>query len=323
MQKNNFKDIVDPIPLVSISITTYEHVNYIGKCIEGVLKQKVNFPIEIIIGEDDSSDGTKEICESYQIRYPNLINLQLRSRSDVIKIGNRVTGRYNFIENLKLCKGKYIVCLDGDDYWTDENLLQNQFNFLESNADYNIVGYNAYIHNKVETNNAFKVYKEKQYEYTAENFLLFNPFIKSFTMFRKEDFSFIYKVINETLVADWPLFTFLSYKGKGVFINKPSGFYRIHSQSISYNYSRIRSQKVRDYISRLQHAIYWNTYFNNKFENTVNIITRRRSLQICKMTIRDFNFSTTLKYIDYVRTSDVKKYRFIFIFFKSIKKILY
>lgn len=119
------------LPIVSVSIVTYNHRRYIEKCLDSVLEQVTNFVFEIIIGEDASSDGTREICIAYSERYPEKIKLFLRNREDVIRINGKPTGRFNMLENLKSCKGKYIALLEGDDYWTDPYKLQKQVDLLE------------------------------------------------------------------------------------------------------------------------------------------------------------------------------------------------
>lgn len=94
--------------------------------------QRTTFPFEIILGEDESSDGTRKICKAYAEKYPDKIKLFLRSRKDVIYINGNATGRFNMIENLKACKGKYIALCEGDDYWTDPLKLQKQVDLLEA-----------------------------------------------------------------------------------------------------------------------------------------------------------------------------------------------
>lgn len=121
--------------IVSVVITTFNHSNYIAECLESVLMQKTDFDFEIILGEDESTDGTREICEKFAYNYPDKIKLFLRSRTDVIYINGKPTGRFNFIETLKAAKGKYVAILEGDDYWTDPLKLQKQVDFLEANED--------------------------------------------------------------------------------------------------------------------------------------------------------------------------------------------
>ena len=116
-------------PVVSVCVVTYQHKDFIRSCLDGILMQKTNFPFEIILGEDESTDGTREICKAYAEKYPDKIKLFLRSRKDVIYINQHATGRFNFMENLKAARGKYIAFCEGDDYWIDEYKLQKQVDF--------------------------------------------------------------------------------------------------------------------------------------------------------------------------------------------------
>ena len=101
-------------------------------CLDGILMQKTDFPYEIIIGEDGSTDGTREICIEYANKYPNLIRLFLRDRNVshlTNKDGNDImlNGKFQKLH----ARGKYYAPCEGDDYWTDPYKLQKQVDFLE------------------------------------------------------------------------------------------------------------------------------------------------------------------------------------------------
>jgi glycosyltransferase involved in cell wall biosynthesis len=121
-------------PLVSVCVITYQHERFIARCLDGVLMQKTDFPFEIIIGENESSDRTHEICTEYAKKYPGKIRLQQRPRSEVIIINGQPTGRLNLIKSIEESRGKYIALCEGDDYWTDEQKLAKQVAFLESSG---------------------------------------------------------------------------------------------------------------------------------------------------------------------------------------------
>ena len=123
-------DPLDSNPLVSVVTITYNHAPYIAKCIEGVLMQQVNFPMEFIIAEDCSTDGTRAICEEYAKKYPDLIRL-LPSEGNMGAVMNEQRA-------FEAARGKYIATCEGDDYWTDPLKLQKQVDFLESHSDYSV-----------------------------------------------------------------------------------------------------------------------------------------------------------------------------------------
>jgi glycosyltransferase involved in cell wall biosynthesis len=118
-------------PLVSICVQTYQQEEYIGQCLESLLAQRCDFPFEIILGEDHSTDQTRAICHDFAARHPNTIRLFLRDKKDKIFIRGQKTGRSNFLANLKAAKGKYITLCDGDDYWINDRKLQLQVDFME------------------------------------------------------------------------------------------------------------------------------------------------------------------------------------------------
>ena len=136
-------------PLLSVVTVTYNHEPYIEKTIKGVLMQQVNFPIELIIAEDCSTDGTRVICQQYADQYPELIRL-ITSESNVGAIANERRA-------MLAARGKYIAFCEGDDYWTDPLKLQKQVDFLESHPDYSVTfhrckHYNVETHEVVDDN---------------------------------------------------------------------------------------------------------------------------------------------------------------------------
>lgn len=122
---------VMPEPMVSVHVSTYQHAEFIRDCLDGVLMQETNFPFEIIIGEDESNDGTREICKEYADQYPEQIRLFLHRRENNIAIHGRPTGRFQFMYSYFVARGKYIATCEGDDYWTDPTKLQSQIDFME------------------------------------------------------------------------------------------------------------------------------------------------------------------------------------------------
>jgi len=151
-----FPNKVKTNPILSVIVLTYQHVDYIEECLDGILKQETDFEFEIIIGEDDSKDGTREICIRYAKRYPEKIRLFLHHSVNKIKVSNTTTGNFNILYNYFHARGKYIAICEGDDFWTDPLKLQKQFDFMENNPvysvcyhDYKIVDYgNQYINSE-------------------------------------------------------------------------------------------------------------------------------------------------------------------------------
>lgn len=135
VQFNEASGTTDQTPLVSVAMIAYNVSKYLGEAIESVLMQKTNFKVELVIGEDCSTDKTREIALSFQTKYPETIRVLLPEKN----LGLTP----NSVATQNACRGKYIALLDGDDYWTDENKLQKQVEFLEQNPEFSASGHQA------------------------------------------------------------------------------------------------------------------------------------------------------------------------------------
>lgn len=124
-----------PAPLVSVLITTYQHAAYIGQCLDSVLAQRTDFPVEVLVGEDESTDGTREICQDYARRFPDRIQLVLNSRKDVMIVDGRPTGRANAWKLFRAARGQFIARCEGDDLWADPFKLQKQVDRMRAEPD--------------------------------------------------------------------------------------------------------------------------------------------------------------------------------------------
>ena len=122
-----------PTPLVSVAITAYNSEKWLGRAIRSVLEQQTNFPIEIVIGDDCSQDRTVEVVQSYQERYPNIVQIFTHAQNVGIQ--------RNYYETFEQCRGKYIAWLDADDYWTDPEKLAIQVQTLEADSTINVCGH--------------------------------------------------------------------------------------------------------------------------------------------------------------------------------------
>lgn len=117
-------------PLLSICIPAFQHEKYIGKCIESVLSQKADFQYEILIGEDDSSDGTRAICIKYAEANQDRIRLFLRKSEDKMTRNGKKVGRLNHLALYRSARGKFLCICDGDDYWVDNSKIQRQMDLM-------------------------------------------------------------------------------------------------------------------------------------------------------------------------------------------------
>lgn len=114
---------------LSVVFITYNHEPYLQQALESVLMQETDFAFEIVVGEDCSTDRTREILLAYKEKYPDKFRLLFREK-------NFGRPTQNVYETAMACRGDYLAFLEGDDYWTDPHKLQRQVDFLRGNPDY-------------------------------------------------------------------------------------------------------------------------------------------------------------------------------------------
>lgn len=150
-------------PLVSICCLTYNHVKYIRDAIEGFLIQKTNFPIEVLIHDDASTDGTADIVKEYETKHPNIIKPIYQTENQWSK-GIKPTFEFNFPRAL----GKYIALCEGDDYWTYPYKLQKQVDFLEKNREYSATAHRCYFKNEITNKHGYFGSEKERIVYLKE-----------------------------------------------------------------------------------------------------------------------------------------------------------
>lgn len=130
---------------VSVLCVTYNHKDFIAKALDGFLMQKTNFPYEIVVHDDASTDGTREILLQYKEKYPDKIRLILQEENQYSK-GTRILPTFLFPE----IRGKYAAVCEGDDEWIYEGKLQEQYGLMERNPEISLCVHNA-IQRNLET----------------------------------------------------------------------------------------------------------------------------------------------------------------------------
>lgn len=161
-------------PMVSIVCHTYNHVDYIENALDGFLMQETQFPFEIIIHDDASSDGTTKIVERYAEDYPKII-------VPIIQTTNQWSqGKRPSLFTHPITKGKYIAFCEGDDYWLDKYKLQTQFDILEHSKGICLSYHDAICINEKGVITGFNLATSKNY---SDIELKNAPFIPTLTRF--------------------------------------------------------------------------------------------------------------------------------------------
>lgn len=227
-------------PLVSISCITYNHSNFIRECMDGFLMQKTNFPFEILIHDDCSTDGTKEIIENYAEKYPDIIK-PLYEEENQYQNGKPAG---SIVWNFPRAKGKYIAICEGDDYWTDPLKLQKQVDFLEAHQEYGMCYTNFNIYYQCEGKQEYNLFdtNPKKYPnkyYSPEAWVLRNGYVAPPTwLIRKE---IIPQKIIDSNDNTFVLFTHFLVNSQVKYLNDTTATYRILQESAAHskNYEKI------------------------------------------------------------------------------------
>ncbi|MEY0674260.1 glycosyltransferase [Providencia rettgeri] len=154
-------------PVVSICCITYNHEKYIEDTIIGFLIQETNFPFEILIHDDASTDNTANIIKKYENKYPNIIKVIYQKENQFSK------GNKPLITLYSLCKGDYIAVCEGDDYWCDSQKLAIQVNYLKKNQSVVISSHDAkIIDSQGKVINKSKLPLDQQRDFSAEELII-------------------------------------------------------------------------------------------------------------------------------------------------------
>lgn len=225
-------------PIVSVCVLTYQQASYIKECLDGILMQQTDFPFEIILGEDGSTDGTRKICIEYAKKYPEKIRLFLHYRDNNISIAGRMTARFNLLYSLFCSRGRYIAYCEGDDYWIDPKKLQKQIDFLNLNKDYSICFHRVF---EQQDNHQVlsKLNPDKENTYTILDLANGNLIHTPSVVFRNQLFESFPEWFNKVPVGDYAIHMINAQYGKIKYFPEVMAVYRIHEGGVWSSKSRI------------------------------------------------------------------------------------
>jgi glycosyltransferase involved in cell wall biosynthesis len=209
----------------SVAIFAYNHAGFIGHAIESVLAQETEFDFEIVIGEDCSTDETRNVVREYHKRHPNRIRLLLNKRN--------LGAIANFRRTIEGCRGQYVATLDGDDYWTYPGKLQRQVGFLDAHPDYAVCFHNALMVWEDGTREPV-IHRPpgQKATYTVEELLTHNFITTASAVVRRACQPALPEWWASVPVFDWPFFVLHALGGRVGYINECWSAYRQHGQGV-------------------------------------------------------------------------------------------
>ena len=243
---------------LTIVTTTYNHEKFIEEALNGFVSQKTTFPFQVLISDDCSTDNTAKIIRKYQKKYPNIIKPIFRKKN--------LGPMENFIETLNEVHTTYVALCDGDDYWTDENKLQKQVDFLDEHPDYTVCFHPVKVVREDKRKEDI-LYPTKKMLKKIKSFdidaLLKCNFIQTVSVVYRWAFNnvMLSKEFVSLAPGDWFLAIEHAKKGKIGFIDEVMAIYRRHESGVWSAQNLDLSENFYK-MGRLQLAFYQNIMRN-------------------------------------------------------------
>lgn len=269
-------------PTVSVLMITYNHEKFIRQALDSILMQEVNFEYEICIGEDESTDGTSEICKDYAKRFPEKIRLFLRERKNHERDLYKAPFMFNFTETLKACRGKYVAFLEGDDFWSSPHKLQRQVDVMENNPEYTMCFHNTnVVYDHIETPSHLSNKNQKSRSDIYD--LIDGWYIMSCSlMFRNNLIQGIPPFFYDTYNGDYALELALGSFGDIYYIDDAMGVYRRHASSFGSTHFEIETY----HRSLIKLLVEFDSFTNYRFKKAIKLRVSEIYCDLSKVYMR-------------------------------------
>lgn len=216
----------EELPLVSVFVITYNHALYIREALDSILMQEGPFELEIVVGNDCSTDDTGAIINEYVARYPHVMKLLPNDQ-------NLGMSR-NLDRCLAACRGRYIAALEGDDYWTDPEKLARQVKFLEEHPDFSFCFHNALVvYEDGSGKSRHLMTSDDKPEYTLEDITRAWNIASASVMFRNGLLPKLPNWAHEGTATDLPVFVILANQGRVGYLSEVMSVYRVNDGGVS------------------------------------------------------------------------------------------
>lgn len=264
---------------VSVLMITYNHEKYIAQALDSVLMQEVDFDYEIVIGEDCSTDGTREIVLAYKRRHPDRIRLLLPD-GNLGMIGN-------FIETYRACTGELVAILEGDDFWTSKSKLQKQVDFLEMHPDAAICFTTTRVFYE-EKDAPDYLFPEACKEFSDLEDLLLGNFMQTCSvMFRNRLFGEFPQWFLSGVIGDYPLHVLNAGHGSIGYLPEVMAAYRVHSAGVWS--MQMEKNFTRNVLAGIRMYREIDAYFEYRHHKTIRKVIHRHEFALCKWHLKHRN----------------------------------
>ena len=273
----NWKNPAFESPTVSVWCIAYNHEKHIEKALDSILMQETDFPFEIIVHDDVSTDKTADIIREYESRFPHIIK-------PIYEVQNQYSKHDGSFERILFenSNGEFIAICEGDDYWCDNAKLQKQVDYMTKHSECSLCCHNTIIHdvNKSDgrSDTKFNDWKDIHTLADEEIFFGWNVHTSSY-LFKKEQAMLPREFC--TLFGDYVRITLLRYAGDVVSLPDVMSVYNINipTGATVQLYSTSKSAHFDIIHSRIDYLKKYNTFTNGKFKEIVDLRIADLTLQ--------------------------------------------
>ncbi|GAA4019929.1 hypothetical protein GCM10022408_37570 [Hymenobacter fastidiosus] len=273
-----------PTPLVSVMVVTYNHEQYVEQTLNQIISQRVNFPFEIVVADDCSTDRTPAILARYQQLQPDLIRLLPNTHNLGVS--------HNFERAMYSCHGSYVAIVEGDDYWTSLEKLQRQADFLQAHADFSMCFHNAEVVYEDDPTRAMHLMNQSEKtEYSLDDITSGWFIATASVMYRNGVLHSLPTWIHESVVVDLPLFSLLASKGRVGYLPQPMSVYRVHSGGVT------RAGKQEQFLLRLgQMCQYLDVELQHRYHRNLTLKQSENYSILAGVMVKDQQYDKAREY---------------------------
>jgi glycosyltransferase involved in cell wall biosynthesis len=220
-------------PIVTIRCVTFNHVNFIRDAVEGFLMQETTFPVQILIYDDASTDGTSDVVREYEQQYPQLIHAIIPSENQYSK------GIKNGVFFAPLIKGEFVAICEGDDYWITKDKLQKQISILIGDRSLSLVFHNAWVKHGNCLADYFINRGIQKHRFTIEDIILNDWFIATASIVYRASHHDLNPCMSFTLGGDMVRQMTSGLHGDLQYLDEVASVYRRHEGGVSNEFWKV------------------------------------------------------------------------------------
>ena len=296
-------------PKVSVVVITYNHEKYIRECLNSIVTQQTDFPFEVLVHDDCSTDNTQEILKEYETKYPDIVRVLYEEENQYSK-GNHTI----FALMFPYARGEYIALCEGDDYYNDRQKLQIQYDTMKKYSDCHMCVHRVATIWENGENSGISVpksYHENQIIDSRDfiSRIQYYEFQTSCYFFRTEDaLKFINplpKYVDCADVGDECYKLFFGNMGDVCYIEKTMTNHRAGSIG-GWNSRTNGSKRVAHYRKMIDMMIEYNRYTNYKYDDICKKYILHQQYQIAVLS-DDYKTLISKEFRQYFKQFGIKK----------------